>query len=943
MASSLSSKRSGGGGGGSGSGAAAASPTATDSASLSPSASGRTPQCCRFCGDSSRKILNCVACAKVAYCDKTCQLLDWENGHRDDCRALKLKKDAMDKDAYRLLEPPAPRRPKLVGLENIGNTCFMAASLQMLASVWPLTVYYLRKEYDTNGDLQRDNPLGTAGAMTEAYAEMVKDLILTNKKVVAPHALMTQVRSFQSRFEGFSQHDAQELIMFLMDGLHEDCNRGFKLSPKPVLRDMLPGESDLAWGRVSWEWYNSIHRSAIVDLFMGQFRSAITCPECKHRSVRFDPYNVINLPMPGSSARTVDVLLRRSAPGLLAPEAFELPLPGARAEVLRAWDEIAAFAGPNELYELQLPLSCTSVPAGRLLAMLGELAGVDAARLVLTKDGRVLSPKMQLPLAEEQDAPLVASEVAPAEWLQPGAPAPSPEEDARMWGLARVHAALNNIGAAGGGAAPAPPQFVEGAASLESPGWEKPPQFKVKKKGGGGGGDGSGGGGGGGGGGVAADAAPFATTASSAAELSALHQAIPPARRQLVLLELWSRLDSVAKDTVAHVGPGHGWEPARAFTQNKPANFFTVALSLPAGASLAVLRLHAAAALLPVLGGLRAMRKVLSSKLPHNHKAHFDTQGGKIPGHLVLLEMAQRLPLCSPAAYAKGSSLTWAPTLVLEGVTGAYAQCGEGAAAGCAAAGQFPLELCGSKAHGLAVDRDGCAEMHFAAQRVAVALRGVVYNGTLKKDVMADRFPVSLSSQAQRKEAAAEKSLRDCFFQHQLEEQMEEGNFFTCSQCAKSVPVRKKHDVWRLPKYLVLNLKRYGTRLTKKGLHTQKSTERVAFPLVGLDLSEFNGAARAEFGDGPETTARSIYDCVAAVQQHGQMKGGHCAFSAPGEGGAVSEDATLTPPPHPHTHLFPPTTRQTPPSSTSRRARRGARGSPASGATLTTRPSGPCS
>ena len=110
---------------------------------------------------------------------------------------------------------------------------------------------------------------------------------------------------------------------------------------------------------------------------------------------------------------------------------------------------------------------------------------------------------------------------------------------------------------------------------------------------------------------------------------------------------------------------------------------------------------------------------------------------------------------------------------------------------------------------------------------------------------------------------------------------MEEGNMFRCGHCEKNVPGRKQFDVWRLPPYLVLNLKRYGTRLTTKGLHTLKSEERVHFPLVGLDLSAFNSAAKAEFGDGPESKACSIYDCVAVVQQHGQMKGGHCALRAP--------------------------------------------------------------
>ena len=46
-----------------------------------------------------------------------------------------------------------------------------------------------------------------------------------------PHALtprpspQTKVGHFASQFLGYQQHDSQELLSFLLDGLHEDLNR----------------------------------------------------------------------------------------------------------------------------------------------------------------------------------------------------------------------------------------------------------------------------------------------------------------------------------------------------------------------------------------------------------------------------------------------------------------------------------------------------------------------------------------------------------------------------------------------------------------------------------------------------------------------------------------------------------------------------------------------
>lgn len=48
---------------------------------------------------------------------------------------------------------------------------------------------------------------------------------MTKNYVVTPKAFKETLCKFAPQFEGNQQHDAQELLNFILDGLHEDLNR----------------------------------------------------------------------------------------------------------------------------------------------------------------------------------------------------------------------------------------------------------------------------------------------------------------------------------------------------------------------------------------------------------------------------------------------------------------------------------------------------------------------------------------------------------------------------------------------------------------------------------------------------------------------------------------------------------------------------------------------
>eukprot|EP00730_Choanoeca_flexa_P004852 TRINITY_DN11819_c4_g5_i1.p1 TRINITY_DN11819_c4_g5~~TRINITY_DN11819_c4_g5_i1.p1 ORF type:complete len:640 (+),score=159.23 TRINITY_DN11819_c4_g5_i1:30-1949(+) len=200
-------------------------------------------------------------------------------------------------------------RPKdsIGGFRNVGNTCYLNATLQALLVIEPF-VAALRKlapvaerainssqesvlVLDDNGDVKENND-GQQHAQPTVLISMVNlieklDQKASQRDVIDPSEVKRRLAKTVSSFEGWGQQDAHEFLTFLLDQLHQETSHG---------------NADEALG-------------PLPDTFKCVIKHTRTCQQCQQCTTMFENFLELSVELPDElkdDVPSLETLLKQS-------------------------------------------------------------------------------------------------------------------------------------------------------------------------------------------------------------------------------------------------------------------------------------------------------------------------------------------------------------------------------------------------------------------------------------------------------------------------------------------------------------------------------------------------------------------------------------------------------------------------------------------------------
>ena len=180
------------------------------------------------------------------------------------------------------------KKPRgLIGLQNVGATCYMNAGLQCLSNIPKLRTYFL----DNKIKIKKPKKNVLSSSLLTIFENLWENQKI---KYFVPQEFKNIISDMNPLFEGIQANDTKDLILFILETIHNELN---------IIKNINIGDND-----INPEDYNSVfnnfflyfqknYNSIISNLFFGMNNSMMTCCNCNITVHNVQCFNILFFPL----------------------------------------------------------------------------------------------------------------------------------------------------------------------------------------------------------------------------------------------------------------------------------------------------------------------------------------------------------------------------------------------------------------------------------------------------------------------------------------------------------------------------------------------------------------------------------------------------------------------------------------------------------------------